>query len=62
VTYVVPVFAAIAGVVVLGEHLAWNQPVGGLIVLAGVAVSQGLVVSRLDDWRSRRAARLSARC
>jgi drug/metabolite transporter (DMT)-like permease len=41
VTYLVPVFATVAGVAFLGERLTWNEPVGGLLVLAGVAASQG---------------------
>jgi drug/metabolite transporter (DMT)-like permease len=41
VTYVVPVFAVLIGVMALDEHVAWYQPVGALIVLLGVAVSQG---------------------
>lgn len=41
VTYVIPVVATIVGVLVLDERLAWYQPVGAAIVLAGVAVSQG---------------------
>jgi len=47
VTYLPPVVAAVAGVLVLNEHLSWNQPVGGLIVLAGVALAQGVF-----RWRS----------
>ncbi|WP_091080573.1 DMT family transporter [Micromonospora nigra] len=43
VTYVIPVFAVLIGALVLGERLTWHQPVGALIVLAGVAVSQGLL-------------------
>ncbi|MFF0375736.1 DMT family transporter [Actinoplanes missouriensis] len=43
VTYLMPVVATVVGVLVLGEHLHWNQPVGALIVLIGVAVSQGLL-------------------
>jgi drug/metabolite transporter (DMT)-like permease len=42
VTYLIPVFAIVVGVLVLDERLTWYQPVGALIVLAGVAVSQGL--------------------
>jgi len=42
VTYLMPVVATVVGVVVLREHLLWNQPLGALIVLAGVAVTQGL--------------------
>jgi drug/metabolite transporter (DMT)-like permease len=40
VTYIIPVFATVAGVVVLHEHLQWFQPIGALVVLVGVAVSQ----------------------
>ena len=46
VTYLIPLVATLAGVVVLREDLSWYQPVGGLIVLAGVAVSQGLLSRR----------------
>lgn len=42
VTYLIPVFAIAVGIVVLDEHLTWYQPVGAVIVLTGVAVSQGL--------------------
>jgi drug/metabolite transporter (DMT)-like permease len=52
VTYLPPVIAAIAGVLVLKEHLSWNEPVGGVIVLAGVGVAQG-VFGRLRRSRSR---------
>lgn len=43
VTYLIPLVATLVGIVVLGERLTWNQPAGGLIVLLGVAVSQGLL-------------------
>ncbi|MGZ0153247.1 DMT family transporter [Kribbella sp. WER1] len=43
VTYLMPVFSILVGVIVLHEHITWYQPVGGLIVLSGVAVSQGLL-------------------
>jgi drug/metabolite transporter (DMT)-like permease len=46
VTYVVPVFATAIGVLVLREKLAWFQPVGAVIVLGGVAVSQGVLPLR----------------
>lgn len=39
VTYLIPVFAVLLGVLVLDEHIAWYQPVGALVVLLGVAVS-----------------------
>jgi drug/metabolite transporter (DMT)-like permease len=41
VTYLVPIFSTVLGVVVLGEALSWNQPVGAAIVLLGVALTQG---------------------
>nr|WP_240495504.1 DMT family transporter [Streptomyces showdoensis] len=40
VTYFIPVIATAAGVALLGEHLAWNTPVGAVIVLAGAALTQ----------------------
>lgn len=43
VTYVIPVFATAAGIVVLGERLSWNEPLGGLLVIMGLAVTQGRV-------------------
>ena len=48
VTYVVPVFATILGVTVLGEELTWNLPVGAAVVLVGVALTQGRL------WRRSR--------
>ena len=48
VTYLMPVVATVVGVLILGEHLIWNQPLGALIVLTGVAVSQGLLSRRRD--------------
>jgi drug/metabolite transporter (DMT)-like permease len=47
VTYLIPVFAIAVGVLVLDEHLTWYQPVGALVVLTGVAVSQGLFKRRV---------------
>jgi drug/metabolite transporter (DMT)-like permease len=43
VTYITPLFAVVAGSLFLSEPLAWYQPVGGAIVLLGVAISQGRV-------------------
>jgi drug/metabolite transporter (DMT)-like permease len=41
VTYLLPIVATLIGVLGLGERLHWYQPVGALVVLSGVAVSQG---------------------
>jgi drug/metabolite transporter (DMT)-like permease len=46
VTYLPPVVAAIAGVILLKEHLSWHEPVGGMIVLAGVGIAQGVFTRR----------------
>ncbi|MGH3716560.1 MAG: DMT family transporter [Micromonosporaceae bacterium] len=43
VTYLIPIVATVVGVVALGEHVSWYQPVGAMIVLLGVAVSQDLL-------------------
>jgi drug/metabolite transporter (DMT)-like permease len=41
VTYLIPVVSTVLGAVVLGEALHWNQPVGALLLLSGIAISQG---------------------
>ena len=41
VTYLIPLAAVALGVVVLGEGLQWNLPIGGAVVIAGVALAQG---------------------
>jgi len=41
VTYIIPLFSTVEGVIVLGEKLAWHEPVGAAVVILGVAVSQG---------------------
>jgi len=41
VTYLIPLVSTILGVVVLSEALHWNQPVGALVLLGGIAISQG---------------------
>jgi drug/metabolite transporter (DMT)-like permease len=40
VTYVIPVVAVILGVVILHETFTWNEPVGAVLVLAGILVAQ----------------------
>jgi drug/metabolite transporter (DMT)-like permease len=57
VTYLIPFFATLIGAVGLNEHIAWYQPVGALVVLTGVAVSQGA----LGALKRRRVARHDTR-
>ncbi|MEU6926558.1 DMT family transporter [Streptomyces sp. NPDC046631] len=62
VTYLIPVIATAAGVVVLGERLSWNTPVGALVVLAGAALTQTRTRSgRASGVRTGAGARTGAR-
>lgn len=54
VTYVVPIVSTVLGVVALGELLRVNQPLGGVLVLLGVAIS-----GRAAHGRARSPARAS---
>lgn len=40
VTYVTPVVGVALGILVLGERLSWNAPVGAAIVLGGILLTQ----------------------
>ena len=55
VTYLTPLFAIVVGVAFLGETVAWHEPLGGLVVLFGVAVAQG----RIRAGAGRMGRRLS---
>lgn len=48
--YIAPLVAVLVGTTFLGESLSWNEPVGGVVILAGAALAQGLI--RFGD-RSR---------
>ena len=45
VTYITPIIAVVLGVVLLNEKLHWYEPVGGIIVILGAAISQGSILS-----------------
>lgn len=60
VTYLIPLVSTTLGILVLGEPLTWNEPVGGAIALVGVALAQGLLGARART-RASRASRASAR-
>lgn len=57
VTYVIPVVSTVAGLVLLGEKLSWNEPVGAVVVLAGIAIGQGLLRYAPGRTRPRAAGR-----
>ncbi len=40
VTYITPVVGVVLGIVVLGEVLQWNEPLGALLVIVGVLLAQ----------------------
>jgi len=46
VTYLVPVFAVVFGVLLLGEAVSWHEPAGGALIIAGVALAQGVLRPR----------------
>ncbi len=46
VTYLTPVVGVALGVLVLGEPLRWNEPVGGVVVLLGIALASGVLRGR----------------
>jgi drug/metabolite transporter (DMT)-like permease len=53
VTYLIPVFSTAIGAIVLGEPLHWNQLAGTVVLLVGIALSQGRL--RVPVIRPRRA-------
>ncbi|MGN6762921.1 MAG: DMT family transporter [Leifsonia sp.] len=58
VTYVTPVIGVALGILILGEHLTWNEPVGALVVIAGILLTQQRV--RLLTRRQAEPAALEA--
>ncbi|HEX5565348.1 MAG TPA: DMT family transporter [Streptomyces sp.] len=61
VTYLTPVVGVALGIAVLGESVSWNEPVGALITVAGIAVSQGRVPARRRSVPLPRPTTVTAR-
>ncbi|MEV8266522.1 DMT family transporter [Microbacterium sp. NPDC076911] len=40
VTYITPLVGVLLGVLILGEHLTWNEPAGAVIVFIGILLAQ----------------------
>jgi len=55
VTYLAPIAATVLGIVVLGERLHWYEPVGALIVFAGV-----FIAGKAHTSKSKRDAEAAA--
>lgn len=43
VNYIVPVFGVVLGMLVLDEALTWNSYLGGILILAGVMIANGVI-------------------
>lgn len=55
VTYLTPLVGVVAGALVLAEHVTWNQPVGALVVITGIAISQDRLPALMNIVRRLRA-------
>ena len=49
VTYITPVVGVALGILILGEEVSWNEPVGAIVVFLGILLAQ-------DRIRLRRRA------
>ena len=62
VGYVLPLVSVLAGFLILGERLTWNEPVGAAIVVAGAALTQARPrTPRIPHVGSRAASAAAAR-
>jgi drug/metabolite transporter (DMT)-like permease len=56
VTYITPLVGVLLGVIILGEHLSWNEPVGALIVFLGILLAQDRLRRRRKNEEADAAA------
>ncbi|KQZ82358.1 hypothetical protein ASD56_15420 [Microbacterium sp. Root166] len=56
VTYITPLVGVLLGVIILGEQLSWNEPVGALIVFLGILLAQDRLRRRRKDEKADAAA------
>lgn len=62
VTYITPAVGVVLGIVVLGEQLHWNEPVGAILVLLGILLAQNrLAALRRGRRKEKSDLALSAR-
>ncbi|GAB3488180.1 DMT family transporter [Amycolatopsis cihanbeyliensis] len=60
VTYVTPIVGVVLGIIVLDEPLSWNQPVGAVLVIAGILTAHGRLTqlsARMKQPESTRTGR-----
>lgn len=53
VTYLIPVFSTVLGATVLAEPLYWNEALGAVVLLLGIAIAQARLPLRAVRSRSR---------
>lgn len=53
VTYITPVVGVVLGIVILGETISWNEPVGALVVFLGILLAQDRVSLRRAPRKER---------
>ncbi|MFE7846440.1 DMT family transporter [Microbacterium sp. NPDC057407] len=57
VTYITPVVGVVLGILILGETVSWNEPVGALVVFLGILLAQDRVrIGRRNDEGTDAAA------
>jgi drug/metabolite transporter (DMT)-like permease len=61
VTYLIPVVAVVLGALILNEPLTWHLLAGGVVVLVGVAVSEGRLRKTVREEPLRHQAELERR-
>jgi drug/metabolite transporter (DMT)-like permease len=62
VTYVIPIFSTILGVLILSESVSWNQPAGAAIVLGAMwSAAQPPGLARRLPWPRGRRHRIGSR-
>lgn len=57
VTYLTPIVGVALGMLVLGETIHWHEPVGGVIVILGILLAQGVVRTSQKRTRGERDER-----
>lgn len=58
VTYITPIVGVLLGVLILGERLSWNEPVGAVLVFIGILLAQNRL--RLGSRSQQSATRADA--
>jgi drug/metabolite transporter (DMT)-like permease len=60
VTYITPIVGVALGMLILGEQISWNEPVGALVVFLGILLAQDRLRVRLPRRRNDEEADATA--